>query len=333
MMNRNRRGFTIVELLVVISIIGMMLAMLVPALSAARALARKTQCMTNERGAGQALITQSTIKGYYPGRVSELVISNPVTGQIVSVAQATWVMQALPELDKTAMMDDLLAGRLQNAGAFISEVICPSDRPPSTNSPELSFVVNAGILDIENDIGFGLDSPANGVCHDMRLRTLNPNDDLKRRSFLQQRNKAMQVPVNTRDGNTQTILLSENVDAGVWFDQSWLTGTNGPQEIDHGFVWNQDVDAMFRINIKAGDRRQGDYDVRYARPSSKHSGGVNVIFCDGHSTFLREDISHAVLVQLMTPDGRKAGVDPKMVSGTIRVTPLVFPSLTEADYN
>ena len=57
--------------------------------------------------------------------------------------------------------------------------------------------------------------------------------------------------------------------------------------------------------LNVGDRPQ---DIRYARPSSHHSGGVVVSFCDGHQQFVSEDIDYRVYQHLMTPDSKAAGV-------------------------
>ena len=48
-------------------------------------------------------------------------------------------------------------------------------------------------------------------------------------------------------------------------------------------------------------------DYVWSRPSSFHSGGVNAAYCDGHVTFLNQDIDYAVYAQLMTSDTSRVG--------------------------
>ena len=61
-----RRGFTLVELLVVIAIIGVLVALLLPAIQAAREAARRTQCKNNMRQLGLAVLNYETAKRVLP---------------------------------------------------------------------------------------------------------------------------------------------------------------------------------------------------------------------------------------------------------------------------
>src|SRR6059058_675293 len=65
---RNRRGFTLVELLVVIGIIALLISILLPALNKARKAANTVKCMANLRSIGQGLqLYASQNKNYIPG--------------------------------------------------------------------------------------------------------------------------------------------------------------------------------------------------------------------------------------------------------------------------
>ncbi|HEV3418146.1 MAG TPA: DUF1559 domain-containing protein [Pirellulales bacterium] len=63
---RLRRGFTLVELLVVITIIGILMGLLLPAVNAAREAGRRTQCQNNLRNLAQAILQHESAKGYLP---------------------------------------------------------------------------------------------------------------------------------------------------------------------------------------------------------------------------------------------------------------------------
>jgi prepilin-type N-terminal cleavage/methylation domain-containing protein/prepilin-type processing-associated H-X9-DG protein len=120
------RAFTLVELLVVIAIIGVLVALLLPAIQAAREAARRSQCANNLKQLGLAVQLHHTAKKTFPtGR-------NKTDEQSVS-----WAYYCLPYIEQQAMYQayrpSLAVYHKDNAAVFRSPVatfFCPSRRAP-----------------------------------------------------------------------------------------------------------------------------------------------------------------------------------------------------------
>lgn len=100
-----RVGFTLVELLVVIAIIGILVALLLPAVQAAREAARRTQCVNNLRNLGVAIHNYHDAVGHLP---EGSPYSRP-TGESVW-AEGPWSSLILPYLEEQALADQLRQG-------------------------------------------------------------------------------------------------------------------------------------------------------------------------------------------------------------------------------
>ncbi len=98
-----RRAFTLVELLVVIAIIGILIALLLPAVQAAREAARRSQCLNNFKQIGVALHNYHTSHGRFPPgeqyHVSWCTPPGPsATGNVVGFA---WSGLIIPYMENT----------------------------------------------------------------------------------------------------------------------------------------------------------------------------------------------------------------------------------------
>ena len=95
-----RRGFTLVELLVVIAIIGILIALLLPAVQAAREAARRSQCSNNLKQLGLALMTYNSTYGVFPSATR----SHASTGWIWGFA---WGVPIMPFCEQEALYDQM----------------------------------------------------------------------------------------------------------------------------------------------------------------------------------------------------------------------------------
>ena len=104
-----RRAFTLVELLVVIAIIGILVALLLPAIQAAREAARRTGCSNNLKNLGLAALNHHDVMKHFP-------VSNGAaySGEApVPQSGVGWILNTLPQLEETTLYDQFKAG-----GAF-----------------------------------------------------------------------------------------------------------------------------------------------------------------------------------------------------------------------
>jgi prepilin-type processing-associated H-X9-DG protein len=124
--------------------------------------------------------------------------------------------------------------------------------------------------------------------------------------------------ISSHDGASNTLLLSENLDATSYANLAG--GNNYVFEAFHGFVWTYATNSAtppfqpqnFPFGSINGPRDATNAAnpayLNNARPSSNHPGGVMVVFCDGHSRFLRSEIDYGAYCLLMSPNGQ--GVQP-----------------------
>ena len=137
------RGFTLVELLVVIAIIGVLMGLLLPAVQAARAAARRTQC--NHNLAQIAIATQSydLTHDAYPLGTSD--VADPISWNQTGF-QHSYLVRLLPHIDQNLIYKNvdhdksIFAKENQEIRSIqLAVVVCPADSPKAGTLPESSY--------------------------------------------------------------------------------------------------------------------------------------------------------------------------------------------------
>jgi prepilin-type N-terminal cleavage/methylation domain-containing protein len=195
----NNRGFTLVELLVVVALIGVMLALLLPAIQSSRAAARKTTCANNLRQIGVALTAYHTARKQYPMGCVEW---RPTGG---NERQLAWSALLLPFLDEQATYDRLdlaqafdSAANSTAAATVIPVFLCPSSTRPSP------LVLGRGACDYGGIYG---------------ERITSPNQPPKGAMLID----AVVTVRQIRDGTAKTLIVAEDSRSP---DQQWINGRN-----------------------------------------------------------------------------------------------------------
>lgn len=189
---RVAEGFTLVELLVVITIIGLLAALIVPAVSSALETARRNTCNNNLRQVGQAAVNYATHKGYFPGYINPKLNASQSTN-------TSWQIALLNDLDRTSNYNAWVNNDTTQINAnspYLEIYVCPSDNTAvGQPGPVTSYIVNTGKSgDQTNGTEVWL-----GVCHNL-ADTANAK---QRRISLD----------GFPDGTSVTLLASENLDA------------------------------------------------------------------------------------------------------------------------
>ena len=352
-----RRGFTLVELLVVITIIGMLMGLLLPAVQAAREAARRNTCSNNQHQLGLALISYESAKRLFPG--FHMQLRSPSWPGANTSVDTSWMTYLLPYLERTDIWN-LWNYSTNNTQAspyygfmttpvYLKVFVCPSD-PPSSVNP-------------------GVDGPAAYQANGHVLR----DDYLITSTGTWPANKGRSIDyISAKDGSTQTLLLSENqsnfaitigtVSSGTvqkyhnWWGYPQCTtagATGGTASTSTGAAYTY---APYQISFGYGGYSLDTYPVTQAlflnntinntisnpyptsvgnNLESNHGGGAVATFCDGHTIFLRNDISNITYEQLCNPNdlGIPNVTNNSANYGSPGTPGFAFPPLDESNYN
>jgi prepilin-type processing-associated H-X9-DG protein/prepilin-type N-terminal cleavage/methylation domain-containing protein len=313
MRNQSLTGFTLVELLVVITIIGILIALLLPAVQAAREAARRMQCSNNLKQVGLAVLNYEQVNGCLP----------PTPQGAGSMAH-TVLVRILPFLEG----ENLITGYRYDVRIYdppndkiirrqVPAYQCPSDdaagRLCSNSMSRSNVVVNYG--------NGGWYSPPGTNIEQMR-------GPFKPTALTNYGLGAVRI-ADIKDGTACTAMASEVIagkkddpdnlkhDArGLWL---WITAgacnyehelTPNSSSGDRLYLSSAERDCHAEPDMPCDDSAGSDDSKCYAAARSRHPGGVNVVFCDGHLGFAPDTVDATVWTNIgAMNDGNIVTVD------------------------
>ena len=304
------RGFTLVELLVVIAIIGILVALLLPAVQAAREAARRMQCTNNMKQIGIAMHNYHDSNKRFPAGYLFL------GGKRGNTPAYGWAVSILPYMEMSALYDELDPGKIPLSSRYTSGASaadkallqtridayrCPSDVLGDLNDVQ-SFGPNHFQIATSNYIG------CCGYGDKPWVEDVNPDPDVPAKTGGMFAANSWIGMHGVTDGTTNTMMISER-DGGP-------TGphpTTGAYTTFKGAFWagagrndTFDPNGPLATLFRAGFNVNRDYNMEGAPQnmgkgfSSLHPGGTNIGMVDGSVHFLSETVDGNNVVRPMS---------------------------------
>jgi prepilin-type N-terminal cleavage/methylation domain-containing protein len=284
-----RRGaFTLVELLVVIAIIGVLVALLLPAVQAAREAARRMKCQNNFKQFGLALHNYHDTFGRLPAAYYRAWPNS--SGSTFGTPGWGWGTMILPRLEQQALYDIMRPGTLRLDSSAATKIPaqtslamfrCPSDTGPKQNANRgnygtSNYVAVFGALYDQASIGQAVVA---GSVANANTGVFGPNSGVR--------------IAEIEDGTSNTVMVGEM----CYGSNGVKDPNNGQKRVYNGAIWvgvptdaASDVDNMLSLcgfsagaNVKFRKMNTGESSNAI---SSAHANGSQFSVADGSVRFI-----------------------------------------------
>ncbi|TWT85795.1 Type II secretion system protein G precursor [Posidoniimonas polymericola] len=268
---RPLRGFTLVELLVVIAIIGVLVALLLPAVQAARESARRTACQNNLKQVGLALLSYEDVGKALP--------VGCVGCREKPKFRRSWCVDVLPHLEHGDLYDrfDLSLAvndpvNLPSAAAVLGVFLCPSTPEGPQLAADGRFKGAA-----YGDYGglYGAEGPAASAPFGAAQFLADPYLGVM---LYEQPTRFREIT----DGLSHTAAVAELLDRRSG-DAEWA---NGATLFAHELGQSVNEQTLLGNNV-----------------GGPHPGGAFLLFCDGHVAFIPNELEPVLFTALLTRAG------------------------------
>jgi prepilin-type N-terminal cleavage/methylation domain-containing protein len=315
MKNRSvfHKAFTLVELLVVIAIIGVLVALLLPAVQAAREAARRTQCQNNLKQLGLAILNYESGKGVLPYGAPEPYWDG---------RGPNWVVLTLPFMEAANLADrfELENHKLGDqinwpaAQTVVDGLVCPSD---STASQPLQGGANAAGQPFNPPESMGLWYPASmGPTRDgtapgnscIYCPAGHPSWCCDGNDFGR---GGLEFFVGLFGQTTKPVKLKEVSDG---LSNTWMAGETIPRHCSFNGAFNSNFPlsgTSIPLNTMVENNPTVD-DLWYSACGykSEHPGGVQFVKADGSVAFVEEEIDYFLYNAMGTRAGQEGPAPP-----------------------
>ncbi len=338
------RGFTLLELVISITVVSVLLAIAVPAVMAARERSRQAQCRDRLRACGVALQHRESVQRRLPPALWSGSFVPAPTG--ASTHQLSPHVQLLPYLDQLPVSQriaDLPVLQPQwdprsmppPANTVIAAFVCPSDARDGGTNYCAATGPWASAFDID-----GVEQSGHGAFSDLAGHRLQDfRDGLSQTIGFSERvqsdddpsefggadywgSNAAEFLNDTRDSETMIAICASltSTPAGYypWVGHSWLIAGYDHTWYNHAVTPNaripdctaNDVPPLAIISGASSSYPPSTFGVHKA--ASRHPGGVNVVYLDGHVSFVSDSIDRTLWRGLATRDGQEVVDSPGM---------------------
>jgi prepilin-type N-terminal cleavage/methylation domain-containing protein/prepilin-type processing-associated H-X9-DG protein len=328
-------GFTLVELLVVIAIIGILVALLLPAVQAARESARRTKCVNNLKQLALACHNYHDAHGTLPrsGNANGLTQSHGANGTGCCGAAAprwSWIARSLPFFEENNLYDQAnipinnLNQNPQSRAVIATDLpilTCPSDNTiprTRTTSADLDGILVA-VTSYKGVSGANWGTDFFGSTNDTNFSTPYSNPDVTNPNNANAHNglekgdgifwradirKGRMQLAEITDGTSKTFMIGEDIPALIrWNAWAYPNGAIGTCAIPPNT--GVSIGDPFLEETSSGPN---NWPTRYSF-RSRHPGGLHFALADGSVRFVAEAIPLLTYRWLATREGGEAVQD------------------------